>query len=626
MKTSIIVGLILIGLIGTETALAADAAPVKRPFFLPKNPVAAAYVLGRLSNQELIGAPRGEFVYEAILKRNGLERKHRMEALKGLAEIRKTGVLEELMSGLIDLDAKGDEAIPVLRELGGILLQRKPEELIGKRADLEKVATASEQAISRQIGYAALASGDQAIEKAWELAESAPSRLADLIAALPMIRDPRIRTEARARVEPYLQRSENPEIRRAAITAVSSMPGSEAATFATLSGLVRSGIEIETAIKSLQRLPKNAWPEPEVEPLVSSLMDLLSNVPSANRTEDSFLNAIQFASDLASLLPTAKAAPTQKFLRDLGVQVIVIRTVPEQMLYDKQLLVVEAGKPVEIILVNDDAMQHNLVVVLPGSVEEIGTAAEAMPPEADAQGRLYVPASPKVLHATSMLNFGETARLSFVAPEEPGEYNYVCTFPGHWRRMFGTLAVVPDVDAYLADHPARETPQMREWTLTELEPDLVKIDSGRDLAEGRKLFTNLACAQCHKLGEEGYAFGPELTDIFERWNGDYAAVLREILEPSGVIADPYKSTVLETDDGESVSGLILKEDSAGLTIHAGPSPALIQTIPKSTIESRKVQDSSLMPVGLLGAATKEQILDLLAYLKARGVVQRSHQH
>ena len=120
------------------------------------------------------------------------------------------------------------------------------------------------------------------------------------------------------------------------------------------------------------------------------------------------------------------------------------------MLYDKTFLVVEVGKPIEIILQNEDSMPHNLVITAPGAVEEIGSAAEKMTLEPDGQGRLYVPDSPKVLHATKMIDPGQETKLAFTAPTSPGDYSYVCTFPGHWRRMVGTLAVVSDVEAYLA--------------------------------------------------------------------------------------------------------------------------------------------------------------------------------
>src|SRR4029453_18787082 len=136
-----------------------------------------------------------------------------------------------------------------------------------------------------------------------------------------------------------------------------------------------------------------------------------------------------------------------KELRGLGSSVFLLRTIPEQMLYDKPLIVVEPGKHVEINLQNKDAMQHNLVIVKPGATEEIGLAAEKMLPQPDAFLRLYVPDSPKVLFATKMLDGGQSAKLAFTAPTEPGEYPYLCTYPAHWRRMVGTLAVVTDVEA-----------------------------------------------------------------------------------------------------------------------------------------------------------------------------------
>ena len=82
-----------------------DVAPTKQ-FFLPKSATGAAYVLGRLSNQELAEAPRSEFVYVALLQRKGLDRKYRVEALDGLAKLRGTDRLAELLRGIEELDRK----------------------------------------------------------------------------------------------------------------------------------------------------------------------------------------------------------------------------------------------------------------------------------------------------------------------------------------------------------------------------------------------------------------------------------------------------------------------------------------------------------------------------------------
>jgi len=595
---------------------AAEEQP-KKTFFLPKSPRAAAYVLGRLSKKELIEAPRGEFVYVALLQRKGLERKYRIEALEGLAKLRNSDPLTELIRGIQELDRKGEDAEPVLRDLAALLLQHKPADLTTKRADLEKLANEAQRPLARQMGYAALLTADSSADNVWPEAAPESAKLADLLLAIPLVRDPGLRATMYPRVEPLLHKAGPPEIRRAAIAAVGAIPGHDLETFNTLAALVRSGTERAAVVASLQRIPRKSWPKEQAGPLIASLVGFLQSVPVERRTEPEAVGAFQFATDLAALLPAEKAAATGKTLRALGVSVFILHTVPEQMLYDKTLLVVEAGKPVEIVLINDDAMPHNLVITAPGAVEEVGGAAEKMPPEPDTQGRLYVPVSAKILHATRLVDPGQQAKLGFTAPETPGDYGYVCTFPGHWRRMVGTLAVVKDVEVYLASHAAA-APKLTEWKAADLAPDLAKPPSGRNLARGRELFTKLACASCHKLGAEGVNYGPDLTDVLQRYTSDRAAVLQQVLEPTLVISNRYRNIEFELKNDEPVFGMIVKEDADSVTIQTGPSDTLVQTLKSSDIQERRPQAASLMPLGLLHSLAKEEILDLLAWLESGG--------
>ena len=124
------------------------------------------------------------------------------------------------------------------------------------------------------------------------------------------------------------------------------------------------------------------------------------------------------------------------------VQRIEIGVIKNEMKYDISEFVVQAGKPVEITFVNDDFMQHNLLITTPGSLEKVGQASDKMAMEADGAERSYVPDLPEVLEYTRLLNPEETATLQFIAPEEPGEYPFICTFPGHWRLMNGVMKVV----------------------------------------------------------------------------------------------------------------------------------------------------------------------------------------
>jgi putative heme-binding domain-containing protein len=389
--------------------------------------------------------------------------------------------------------------------------------------------------------------------------------------------------------------------------------------------LVQAGVEVPTAIASLSRLPRSAWPKELLAPLALSLVEYLKKALPQERAEAPFTEALQFAADLASLLPPDTAQTLTRTLRSLGPTIVTLHAVYEQMRFDKDLIIVEAGKAVAIALQNDDAMPHNLAILSPGALKEIGLAAEKMSPEPDSEGRLYVPASPKVLHATKLVSPGQKIQLAFNAPAEAGDYPFVCTFPGHWLRMAGTLAVVPDVDAYLASHPLSQQTKLTEWKLADFSTDLPQAALGRNLATGKELFSTLACVQCHKLGPQGYPYGPDLTEVFKRYKNDRAAVLLQILEPSRVIEDRYRNFNFEIKGGEPLLGMVLKEDDQNLTIQTGPADSLIQTLKKSEIQQRRPPASSPMPVGLLNALSESQIFDLLAYLESGGVVP-THEH
>src|SRR5436190_1225365 len=166
------------------TSLRADEEPSKKTFFLPKSPTAAAYVLGRLSNKELIEAPRSEFVYVALLQRKGLDRKYRVEALEGLAKARNTDTLTELIRGITELDKKGQDSEPVQRDLASVLLQSKPADLAIRRESLEKFTSEAQLPLARQIGYAALITADGSADKVWQQPESDPAKLADLLLSI----------------------------------------------------------------------------------------------------------------------------------------------------------------------------------------------------------------------------------------------------------------------------------------------------------------------------------------------------------------------------------------------------------------------------------------------------------
>jgi azurin len=204
------------------------------------------------------------------------------------------------------------------------------------------------------------------------------------------------------------------------------------------------------AVSALQRIPESQWPAAGVEPLTRALVASVAALPAEGRTEPAALDALQFGERLATTLPDDPRRTIRRDLRAIGVQVVRITALPEKLSFDVKWFAVEAGKAVQIVLFNPDAMPHNLLVSKPGSLEAVGTAGGAMPMPTDPAAKAFVPDLPAVLFSTKLVKEGETERLGFTAPKEPGEYVFVCTFPGHWVRMYGVMLVVENLEAWEA--------------------------------------------------------------------------------------------------------------------------------------------------------------------------------
>ena len=140
----------------------------------------------------------------------------------------------------------------------------------------------------------------------------------------------------------------------------------------------------------------------------------------------------------ADEVKTAKTASSSK---SGNAVVIDLKVEKEIMQYDKKLITVKAGQKVIINLENPDGMQHNMLILKPGTLQKVGKAADEMLSDPKAAEKQYVPKIPEVLFSTKLVNTGETATLEFTVPNEPGDYPYACTFPGHWRGMNGIMRV-----------------------------------------------------------------------------------------------------------------------------------------------------------------------------------------
>jgi azurin len=107
--------------------------------------------------------------------------------------------------------------------------------------------------------------------------------------------------------------------------------------------------------------------------------------------------------------------------------------------FDQTLLTVKAGERVRLVFRNTDDMLHNWVLCAPGRGQAVGEAAMALGIEGNAKN--FVPDSSDVLYHTALVAPETSDTIFFTAPSTPGDYDFVCTFPGHAQLMKGILRV-----------------------------------------------------------------------------------------------------------------------------------------------------------------------------------------
>lgn len=130
-----------------------------------------------------------------------------------------------------------------------------------------------------------------------------------------------------------------------------------------------------------------------------------------------------------------------------------------------------------------------------------------------------------------------------------------------------------------------------------------------NINQGKQIFTR-TCGTCHKMFGSGGNIGPDLTGS-NRPNLDY--LLFNILTPSAEIQDDYKMVVVTTRDGRTYSGNVVGENQRQITMRVVGQNDIV--LNKSSIQSKEVTSTSMMPQGLLNNLTEEETVNLLSYLQ-----------
>lgn len=139
---------------------------------------------------------------------------------------------------------------------------------------------------------------------------------------------------------------------------------------------------------------------------------------------------------------TSSSAATTEQSGDVDRTINIEASGSNNMRFAQTEFEVAPGETVRIVFENTDtspSMEHNVVLLNSNDDEDVARVGEAGMSAGSRND--YVPDDPAVLAYTAIAPPGETVEVTFTVPEETGEYRYICTFPGHWATMQGTMRV-----------------------------------------------------------------------------------------------------------------------------------------------------------------------------------------
>jgi putative heme-binding domain-containing protein len=169
------------------------------------------------------------------------------------------------------------------------------------------------------------------------------------------------------------------------------------------------------------------------------------------------------------------------------------------------------------------------------------------------------------------------------------------------------------------EDPAAATPRklVQQWKVDDLLDAVADSSHTPNFERGREVFAAAQCYKCHRMGVQGGILGPDLTGAGGRFN--YRDLLVSMIEPNKVISDQYAATQFLTTDGKIVTGRIINMAGDQLRVMTNMlDPSSLTTIKRGDVEEALPAKNSMMPAGLLDTFTKQEIADLVAYLRAGG--------
>jgi len=212
------------------------------------------------------------------------------------------------------------------------------------------------------------------------------------------------------------------------------------------------------------------------------------------------------------------------------------------------------------------------------------------------------PSSDSLPEAFSNISKAYALALQLAEPDFPAELrSKVLTAASQLRQ-----GPIRDLfDGYLP-----QDPRQRKLGTSVRPRDILSRSGNPERGRALLLSTRLQCLNCHKYSEQGKDLGPDLSQIGK--NRSREELLESLLEPSRRVEPPYQGYLLQTINGQTYTGLIVRRDSKMIILRDVQDKQV--TIAAEDLERIQPLRESLMPSGLLADLTVQEAADLLELL------------
>jgi putative heme-binding domain-containing protein len=157
--------------------------------------------------------------------------------------------------------------------------------------------------------------------------------------------------------------------------------------------------------------------------------------------------------------------------------------------------------------------------------------------------------------------------------------------------------------------------EARQLTPAEIKQIATSVGKDGDAARGEKIYrrADLACLTCHAIGGAGGKVGPDLTSIGASAPVDY--LIESVLYPNRKVKEGFHSVIVETKDGQEISGILVRETAEQLFVRDASNKEV--AVAKNNLEKRSI-GGSIMPSGLTDTLSEQDQIDLYRFMAELG--------